>query len=321
MTGERIGLLFPGQGSQAVGMGKDLAEAFPAAREVWEAADDALGFALTRLCWEGPEDELTLTRNAQPALLAHSAAVWAVIREAELDIVCAAGHSLGEFSAYHAAGSLELADALRTVRRRGELMFEGGRQRPGTMSAVLGLDDDVVEGVCRQASADASVVVPANFNTPGQVVISGDLEAVQRAGSMLMEAGAKKVQPLNVSGAFHSPLMAVAEEGLQAQLDSAEFLDPDFPVISNVTAHAVTSADDARRLLVEQLTSAVRWSYSVKTMLELGVTRFLEVGTGKVLTQMLKRIDPAAAGTGTPLGTADQVRALLDAAAAVKSAA
>jgi [acyl-carrier-protein] S-malonyltransferase len=319
MTGERIGLLFPGQGSQAVGMGKDLAEAFPAAREVWEAADDALGFALTRLCWEGPEDELTLTRNAQPALLAHSAAVWAVIRQAELDVVCAAGHSLGEFSAYHAAGSLELADALRTVRRRGELMFEGGQQRPGTMSAVLGLDDDVVEGVCREASAEASVVVPANFNTPGQVVISGDVEAVQRAGSMLMEAGARKVQPLNVSGAFHSPLMAVAEEGLQAQLDSVAFRDPAFPVISNVTAHAVTGADDARRLLVEQLTSAVRWSYSVKTMLELGVTRFLEIGTGKVLTQMLKRIDPAAAGIGTSLGTADQVRAFLDAAGSATS--
>ena len=313
MTGERIGLLFPGQGSQAVGMGKDLAEAFPEARRVWDQADDALGFALSRLCWEGPADELTLTRNAQPALLAHSAAVWAVLRDAELDVVCAAGHSLGEFSAYHAAGSLELADALRTVRRRGELMFEGGRQRPGTMSAVLGLDDDVVEGVCREASTDAGVVVPANFNTPGQVVISGDVEAVHRAGSMLMDAGARKVTPLNVSGAFHSPLMQVAEAGLQEQLDGVEFGAPRFPVVSNVTAHPVTDAADARRLLVEQLTSAVRWSYAVRTMLELGVTRFLEAGTGKVLTQMLKRIDPAAAGMGTALGTAEQVGAFLDA--------
>lgn len=312
MTGERIGLLFPGQGSQAVGMGKDLADAFPEARRVWEEADDALGFGLSRLCWEGPEDELTLTRNTQPALLAHSAAAWAVLRAAHLEVVCAAGHSLGEFSAYHAAGSLSLADALRTVRRRGELMFEGGQARPGAMAAVLGLDDDVVEGVCGQASEEGSVVVPANFNTPGQVVISGDADAVARAGSMLMDAGAKKVQPLNVSGAFHSPLMAVAEEGLQAQLDAVEFRDPAFPVISNVTAHAVTGADDARRLLVEQLTSAVRWSYSVRTMLELGVTRFLEVGTGKVLTGMLKRIDASAAGMGTLAGTADQVRALLD---------
>ena len=312
MTGERIGLLFPGQGSQAVGMGKDLADAFPEARRVWEEADEALGFALSRLCWEGPEEELTLTRNAQPALLAHSAAAWAVVRAADIDVVCGAGHSLGEFSAYHAAGSLSLADALRTVRRRGELMFEGGQKRPGSMAAVLGLDDDVVEGVCREASTEGSVVVPANFNTPGQVVVSGDAEAVARAGSMLMDAGARKVQPLNVSGAFHSPLMAVAEAGLQAQLDAVEFRDPAFPIVSNVTAHAVAQADDARRLLVEQLTSAVRWSYSVRTMLELGVTRFLEVGTGKVLTGMLKRIDAAAGGMGTPVGTADQVRALVE---------
>ncbi|HYJ80718.1 MAG TPA: ACP S-malonyltransferase, partial [Longimicrobiaceae bacterium] len=219
-AGERVGLLFPGQGSQAVGMGRDLAERFPAAREVWERADDALGFALSTLCWEGPEDELTLTRNAQPALLAHSAAAWAVLRAAEIDVVCAAGHSLGEFSAYHAAGSLELGDALRTVRRRGELMFESGRARPGTMAAVLGLDDEVVEGVCREASTDASVVVAANFNSPGQVVVSGDVAAVERAGPMLVSAGARKVQPLNVSGAFHSPLMAVAEPGLAEQLDA-----------------------------------------------------------------------------------------------------
>jgi len=316
MTGERIGLLFPGQGSQAVGMGKDLAEAFPEARQVWEAADDALGFGLSRLCWEGPEDELTLTRNAQPALLAHSAAVWAVLRAADLEVVCAAGHSLGEFSAYHAAGSLALADALRIVRRRGELMFEGGQKRPGAMSAVLGLDDAIVEGVCAQASDEGAVAVPANFNTPGQVVISGDAAAVQRAGSMLMDAGAKKVQPLNVSGAFHSPLMAVAEAGLREQLDGVDFRDPAFPIVSNVTAQAVADSATARDLLVQQLTSAVRWSYVVRTMLELGVTRFIEVGTGKVLTGMLKRIDPAAAGMGTALGTAEQLRAFMDGAGA-----
>jgi [acyl-carrier-protein] S-malonyltransferase len=283
---------------------------------VWEEADEALGFSLSRLCWDGPDDELTLTRNAQPALLASSAAVWAVLRAADIDVVCAAGHSLGEFSAYHAAGSLSLADALRTVRRRGELMYESGRRRPGTMAAVLGLDDDVIEGVCREASTDASVVVPANFNTPGQVVVSGDVDAVNRAGSMLMDAGARKVQPLNVSGAFHSPLMAVAEPGLQQQLDAVDFRDPAFPVVCNVSAHPVGHADDARRLLVEQLTSAVRWTYCVRTMLELGVTRFLEVGTGKVLTGMLKRIDPAAGPMGVALGTADQVRGFMEAAAA-----
>ncbi|HEX2202205.1 MAG TPA: ACP S-malonyltransferase [Longimicrobium sp.] len=308
----RIGLLFPGQGSQTVGMGKDLAEAFPEAREVFEAADDALSFGLTKVMWEGPDDALTLTRNTQPALLVHSAAVWAVVRNADLAVLCAAGHSLGEFSAYHAAGSLAFADAVRTVRRRGELMFEAGQARPGTMAAVLGLDDDVVEGVCREASTESSVVVPANFNTPGQVVVSGDVDAVDRAGAMLISAGAKKVQPLNVSGAFHSPLMAPAGAGLQAQLEGAPFADPAFPVVSNVTATAVSDADEARRLLVEQLTSAVRWTHSVRTMLELGVERFLEVGTGKVLTGMLKRIDPAAAGLGTPLGTADQVRSFLE---------
>ncbi|HEU0014495.1 MAG TPA: ACP S-malonyltransferase, partial [Longimicrobium sp.] len=226
MSGPRTALLFPGQGSQAVGMGKDVAERFPAAREIYHQADEALGFALSTLCWEGPEDELTLTVNAQPALLTHSAAVWAVLKDANLDVVAAAGHSLGEFSAYHAAGSLHFMDAVRVVRRRGELMLESGRQRPGTMAAVLGLDDDVVEGVCREASTDDSVVVPANFNTPGQVVVSGDVDAVERVGPMLVSAGAKKVQPLNVSGAFHSPLMMVAAAGLQARIEDAGFGGP-----------------------------------------------------------------------------------------------
>ena len=312
MGGERIALLFPGQGSQTVGMGKDLAERFPEARAIFQQADEALGFALSTLMWEGPADELTLTVNAQPALLTHSAAVWAVLKAADIDVVAAAGHSLGEFSAYHAAGSLGFADAVRTVRRRGELMLESGNARPGAMAAVLGLDDEVVEGVCHEASTEDSVVVPANFNTPGQVVVSGDVAAVERVGPMLVSAGAKKVQPLAVSGAFHSPLMRVAEEGLQAQLDAVAFGDPAFAVVSNVSAQPVTDGAEARRLLVDQLTSTVRWTHSVRTMMQMGAERFLEVGAGKVLTGMLKRIDKAAEGRGVALGTAEQVEEFLN---------
>jgi [acyl-carrier-protein] S-malonyltransferase len=310
--GVRTALLFPGQGSQAVGMGRDLAERFPAARAVFEEADDALSFPLSRLCREGPADELTRTVNAQPALLTHSAAVWAVLRGAGVDVVCAGGHSLGEFSAYHAAGSLSFADAVRTVRRRGELMLASGEARPGTMAAVLGLDDEVVEGVCREASSDGSVVVPANYNSPGQVVVSGDVAAVERVGPMLVAAGARKVQPLAVSGAFHSPLMAVAEAGLRAHLEGGAFADPAFPVVSNVTATPVTDGGEARRLLVEQLTSPVRWTESVRTMLQMGAERFLEIGPGRVLVGMLKRIDRAADGMGEALGTADAIESLLN---------
>ena len=307
-----VALLFPGQGSQAVGMGKDLAAAFPRARETFEEADEALGVPLSRIAWEGPEDELTATLNAQPALLVHSIAVHRVV-EAELgEAAFAAGHSLGEFSAHVAAGTLDFADAVRAVRRRGELMHQSGTERPGTMAAVLGLDDDVIERVCREVSAAGEgVVVPANFNSPGQVVVSGDVAAIERAMDAMKAAGAKRALRLNVSGAFHSPLMEVAKQDLREHLASIDFHAPRFPVISNVTAEPVDDTEIARRLLVDQLTSPVRWTASMRALLDRGVQRFIELGSGAVLAGLLKRIERSAEARS--VGSADDVRALLGA--------
>lgn len=302
-----VALLFPGQGSQFVGMGRDLIASSAAARRTFEEADDILGFPLSRLCQEGPEAMLTATSNAQPAILVHSIAVLRTLEDRFGDVTCAAGHSLGEFSAYVAAGALSFGDAVRTVRRRGELMQESGEARPGTMAAVLGLDEGAAEDVCRRASETDGVCVPANFNSPGQIVISGDVPAVERGMVLAKEAGAKRAVRLNVSGAFHSPLMAVAEAGLAAQLETVEIADPRFPVISNVTARPVTGAADARRLLVSQLTSAVRWTESVRAILGMGVRSFLEVGPGSVLSGLLRRIDREAE-TRT-VGTAEEVAA------------
>ncbi len=308
--GKGTGLLFPGQGSQFVGMGRDLAQRFPEARAAFEEADEALGFPLSRLCWEGPEEELTLTVNAQPAILAHSVAVWRVLGERCPAVAMAAGHSLGEFSAHVAAGTLSFTDAARTVRRRGELMLRSGNERPGTMAAVLGLDDAATDAVCREASgAGEGVVVAANFNAPGQIVVSGDVAAVRRAEEMARTAGAKRVLPLNVSGAFHSPLMQVARQGLEVQLQAVELRNPVFPVVSNVTARPVREAAEAKRLLVEQLTSPVRWVASLRTMLDGGCVGFLEMGPGSVLAGLLKRVDRSVPSRS--LGTADELASYL----------
>jgi [acyl-carrier-protein] S-malonyltransferase len=306
-----IGLLCPGQGSQFVGMGRDLVDAFPEAAATFEEADEVLGFALSSLCWGGPAEELTRTVNAQPALLVHSIAVWRVLEKRRpVAVALGAGHSLGEFSAYVAAGALGFADAVGAVRRRGELMFEAGQQRPGTMAAVLGLDDAAAEAVCRDASAaDGAVVVPANFNSPGQVVISGDVEGVRRAEELARAAGAKRVVTLNVSGAFHSPLMEVAQDGLRAALEGVEVRDPAFPIVSNVTAEPVSEASKARELLVQQLTSPVAWSRSVVAMRSRGVEEFLEIGPGNVLTGLMKRIDRSASARA--LGTAADLNTYL----------
>jgi [acyl-carrier-protein] S-malonyltransferase len=270
-------------------MGKELADSFPEAAHVFQEADEILDFGLSDLCWGGPEEELTLTKNAQPAILVHSVAVFRVLEERLGPISMAAGHSLGEFSAHVAAGTISFPDALASVRRRGELMFASGEERPGTMAAVLGMDDEALEALCREVSTEGSVCVPANFNSAGQVVISGDVEAVQRAMAAAGEAGARRVVPLNVSGAFHSPLMATAEAGLRAHLDSVPFAQPRFPVVSNVSAAPVSKGPVARDLLVRQLTSPVRWTQSVAAMLAAGVDRFLELGPGNVLCGLNRR--------------------------------
>lgn len=310
-----VALLCPGQGAQRVGMGKDLAEAFPEARQTFEAIDDALGFRLSDVMWGGPEDQLTRTAVAQPAILAHSAAVWAVVSpRLGPSVAAAAGHSLGEYSAYVAAGTLGVADGARLVRRRGELMHEAGTARAGVMAAVLGLETEKVAAACREASATNGVVVAANLNAPDQTVISGDPVAVARASELLKAAGAKRVVPLKVSGAFHSPLMAPAATGLEAELARAPMARPSFPVVSTASAEPVMNVDLARRLLSEQLTAPVRWVECVRVLAAAagGAPRFVEIGPGNVLTGLAKRIVSGAETVN--LGTAAEVRAFLEAA-------
>ena len=304
-------LLCPGQGAQRVGMGKDLAAEFPQARRVFQQIDEALGVALSSLMWNGPEEDLTLTNNAQPAILAHTLAACAVLGDS-LSPTAGAGHSLGEYSAYAVAGALELVDAARVVRRRGELMLEAGKQRPGTMTAVLGLDAARVEAICAECSGADGVVVAANINAPDQTVVSGDPGAVERAGNLCREAGAKRVMPLKVSGAFHSPLMLPAQAGLHAELNAVSFSDPRFPVIANATAQPVYDSDTARLLLDEQLTSPVRWVASMlRAAEECGDNvRFVEVGPGKVLSGLAKRI--VAGGSVVSIGTAEEIRGFLE---------
>jgi [acyl-carrier-protein] S-malonyltransferase len=300
---QNVVLLFPGQGSQAPGMGKDLAARFPAAREVFAAADVALGVPLSALAFEGPADELTLTHNAQPALLTHGAAVWAAVRDSIGErVVAAAGHSLGEFTAYHASDALPFAEAVRLVRRRGELMLDAGKLRPGAMAAVLGSLATPIEEICLEASDDAGLVVPANYNCPGQVVISGEAAGVDRAMELVKLAGGK-AKRLNVSGAFHSPLMEYAVAGLVEALDLAHFADARFSIYANVNAQPVEDAALARRLLVEQLTAPVQWTRAVESiaLLHPGAL-FVEMGPGTVLKGLVKKIVPDAivlsCGTG-----------------------
>jgi [acyl-carrier-protein] S-malonyltransferase len=304
-------VICPGQGAQKVGMGKDLADRFPAARQVFERIDAALGVPLSRIMWEGPESELTLTHNTQPAILAHSVAVWAVVGEKLGPTMrAAAGHSLGEYSAYVAAGTLPAEAAARLVRRRGELMYEAGTRRPGAMAAVLGLATNEVEAACREASSATEVAVAANLNAPDQTVLSGDPAAIERAGEGCKARGAKRVIGLKVSGAFHSPLMQPAVAGLAEALSAAEFRDPAVPILANATAAAVRTSAEAKRLLAEQLTAPVRWVACMQQAAALvpGAT-FVEIGPGNVLSGLIKRILPGA--NTVALGTADEVEKFL----------
>lgn len=309
-----IVLLFPGQGSQKAGMGKDLAAADTPARDVFDAADRTLGFPLSKLCFDGPDEELMSTRNAQPALLTHGAAVWATVAaRVRPHVRAAAGHSLGEFTAYHAAGAFEFADALRLVRRRGELMFESGTKRPGAMAAILGLSAGNVEAACTRA-LEVGDVVPANYNTAEQIVISGETAAVERAMAIAKELGAKRAIRLNVSGAFHSPLMEEAAAGLKIALDAAPIAAIDFPVYSNVSAYPSAGSADAKKLLLRQLTSPVRWTDLVlHTAEDLPGALYVEMGPGAVLSTLVKRIVPGA--RTMTCGTPTEVEQLLAAVA------
>lgn len=292
-------------------MGKDLAESFPVAKGVFGEVDAALGADLSRLCFEGPAEELTATRNAQPALFAHGAAVWALTKEVLFPHVrAAAGHSLGEFTAYHAADSVSLPGAAKLVRRRGELMFETGTLRPGTMAAILGTTSTPIDEICERASKEKGLVVPANFNTDEQVVISGEIAGVERAMELAREAGAKRAVKLPVSGAFHSPLMEPAVVGLTDVIATSAFTDPAFPVFSNVTADASTTAVDAKDLLLRQLTSPVRWSNEMRNIAgHFPDALYVEMGPGNVLTGLMARL---VKGVKTfACGTAAEVDKLL----------
>ena len=291
-------------------MAKDLVSTFPAARDVWDRTDEVLGEKLSRVAFEGPADALTLTHNAQPALLAHGAAVWAVVHEKLAPFVRgAAGHSLGEFTAYHAVGALPLEDAVKLVRRRGTLMFETGATRAGAMAAILGALQRPIEEICQEATAIGEVV-PANYNALEQVVISGEVDGVEKAMELAKAAGAKRAIRLNVSGAFHSPLMAPASAGLDAALTAARWSDPSYPVYSNVTAKRIGDSGTARQLLLQQLTSPVRWVQVIEAMAaDQPTATFVEMGPGNVLTGLLKRLAPN--NPAMTCGTVSEVEALL----------
>jgi [acyl-carrier-protein] S-malonyltransferase len=284
-----VAFVFPGQGSQRVGMGRALSEAFPESRAVFEEADAALGFSLSGLCFFGPEDELQLTANTQPAILATSVAALRPLVARGLHPDWVAGHSLGEYAALVAAGALSLADALRTVRRRGQHMQEAVPVGAGAMAAILGLDLPAIEKACREA-AGGEVVSLANVNSPGQVVIAGHAGAVDRAAERCRAAGAKRAMRLPVSAPFHCALMKPAQDRLEGELGALAFRDPEVPLVNNVDARVVRDARSCREGLVRQVSAAVRWQESVERLAGEGVSTFVEVGPGTVLSGLVRKI-------------------------------
>lgn len=290
----KIALVFPGQGSQFVGMGKELIQQSSAAKAIFDKADQALGFSLSHICFEGPEEELRLTANTQPAILTMSVAVLEAIKEKfpALRADFAAGHSLGEYSALVAASALSFEDAVKTVRARGQFMEEAVPAGQGAMSAVLGMEREDLHQVCEEVSAQGTPVQLANLNSPGQIVISGSAEGVKAAGEKAKEKGAKRVLPLNVSGPFHSSLMAPAADKLAGVLDGIQIHDAMIPVVANVSARTVTASPEIQQSLVQQVASPVLWEDSVQYMVEQGVTTFVEIGPGKVLAGLIKKIAP-----------------------------
>lgn len=291
-----VALVFPGQGSQAVGMGRAIAGAFPEAREIFERADSALREPLSRVCFEGPEEALRLTATTQPAILTTSVALLAALRAAapgvDALVACAAGHSLGEYSALVAAGALEFEDALRTVRRRGRYMQEAVPVGEGAMAAVLGAPLEAVEALCR-AAAEGDVLAPANLNAPDQIVVAGSAAAVRRMLPLAKEHGARRVMELPVSAPFHCALMKPAQDRLGAVLETLVLRDAAYPIVNNVTAEPETRADRLRGALEGQVTSPVRWIESVTRLRALGAGAQIEIGPGKVLSGLARRIDPA----------------------------